>query len=55
MEKAILLAEEYDDFKALVNLIFEFSQNIKDYNKKYLIKYKKKYAYRLYEWFIENG
>nr|CAG8446584.1 7819_t:CDS:10 [Entrophospora candida] len=53
-EKAILLAEEYDDFKALVNLIFEFSQNIKDYNKKYLIKYKKKYAYRLYEWFIEN-
>ncbi|CAJ0889228.1 5374_t:CDS:10, partial [Entrophospora sp. SA101] len=54
-EKAILLAEEYDDFKALVNLIFEFSQNIKDYNKKYLIKYKKKYAYRLYEWFIENA
>ncbi|CAG8600058.1 18718_t:CDS:10, partial [Racocetra fulgida] len=45
----------YEDYKTLVDLIMESGENINDHITIYMEKYQEKFAFKLYEWYIEKG
>lgn len=54
-DKAFDLSETYEDYRSLVSLIMESNLDINKYIEIYMLKYKEKFAYMLYEWYLEKG
>ncbi|CAG8461900.1 44_t:CDS:10 [Acaulospora morrowiae] len=52
--RALELGETYEDYKSLVVLIMESDLNIDELTEAYMRKYKEKFAYVLYEWYLEK-
>ncbi|CAG8573841.1 11448_t:CDS:2, partial [Diversispora eburnea] len=53
-DKAFDLSEAYEDYKSLVSLIMESNLDVDKYIEIYMLKYKEKFAYMLYEWYFEK-
>ncbi|KAF0482062.1 nuclear pore protein [Gigaspora margarita] len=53
-DRAFALSESYEDYKTLVDLIMESGENIDDYIKIFMEKYQEKFAFKLYEWYLDE-